>query len=303
MKFFVGITDSKWFNFLADRMADEANFWRPRSTQQFHAIQVGEPFLFKLHSPADFIVGGGFLVKHEVLPISLAWKAFGEKNGALTFEDFRQNIINLGGGTEFDHRIGCTILAETFFFKNEEWIPSPPDWKGSIMVGKTYDTAMEIGKNLWAEVETRLQRLANKPSLLSAEPKYGAEYLARGRIGQGAFRVLVTDAYTRRCAITAERTLPVLEAGHIKPFSEGGGHLITNGLLLRSDLHTLFDRGYITVTPDLRVEISSRIREEFDNGKEYYKLHGNLLLVQPKDKINLPAREFLQWHNEQKFAS
>lgn len=303
MKFYIGLTDAKWFNFLAEQNADEANFWRPKSTHQFHAIQAGEPFLFKLHSPVNLIVGGGFLVKHEVLPISLAWKAFGEKNGASTFESFRQAIVQLGKRTEFDPQIGCTILGETFFFKREDWIQVPPDWKGNIMVGKVYDTAMEIGRNLWTEVECRLQRLPNRPLILTAEPKYGAEYLTRGRLGQGAFRVLVTDAYTRRCAITGERTLPVLEAGHIRPFAEGGGHLIANGLLLRSDLHTLFDRGYITVTPDLRVEVSSKIREQFDNGKEYYRLHGHHLLVQPSDAANLPAKEFLQWHNEKKFAS
>jgi putative restriction endonuclease len=37
------------------------------------------------------------------------------------------------------------------------------------------------------------------------------------RLGQGAFRLLVTDAYQRRCAVTGERTLPVLDAAHIRP--------------------------------------------------------------------------------------
>ena len=46
-----------------------------------------------------------------------------------------------------------------------------------------------------------------------------------------------------------KRTLPVLEAAHIKPFSLVEKYEIANGLLLRSDLHTLFDRADITVTP------------------------------------------------------
>jgi len=61
----------------------------------------------------------------------------------------------------------------------------------------------------------------------------------------GAFEILITDAYQRRCAITGEKTLPVLEAVHIKPFILNGTHEIGNGLLIRRDFHTLFDRGYI----------------------------------------------------------
>ncbi|WP_162470581.1 HNH endonuclease [Desulfosporosinus orientis] len=61
---------------------------------------------------------------------------------------------------------------------------------------------------------------------------------------------MVTEAYYRRCAITGEKTLPVLEAAHIKPYSLEGSHETNNGLLLRKDLHTLFDRGYITITED-----------------------------------------------------
>jgi putative restriction endonuclease len=71
------------------------------------------------------------------------------------------------------------------------------------------------------------------------DPRYGDPVPVRPRLGQGAFRVVVTDAYDRRCAITRERTLPVLEAAHIKPYSEGGIHDLPNGLLLRSDLHRL----------------------------------------------------------------
>jgi putative restriction endonuclease len=131
--------------------------------------------------------------------------------------------------------------------------------------------------------------------------RYGAEYLTHARLGQGAFRVLVTEAYERRCAITGERTLPVLEAAHIKPYSETGPHLISNGLLLRSDLHILFDDGYVTVTEDLKVEVSNRIKEEFENGREYYQYLGKPLFKVPGALDEHPSSEFLRWHNEHKF--
>lgn len=83
----------------------------------------------------------------------------------------------------------------------------------------------------------------------------------------------------RQCAISGERTLPVLEAAHIKPYTQSGPHATANGLLLRSDLHKLFDTGYLTITQDHRVEVSGRIREEFENGREYYRFRGSKLLI------------------------
>jgi putative restriction endonuclease len=116
------------------------------------------------------------------------------------------------------------------------------------------------------------------------------------RLGQGLFRVEVIEAYSRRCAITGERTLPVLEAGHIKPYSLVQRHDVSNGLLLRSDLHRLFDGGYLTIDPsDRRVVVSDRIKEEFQNGKEYYKLEGQVLR-EPEQAWAKPSLENLEYH-------
>ena len=71
------------------------------------------------------------------------------------------------------------------------------------------------------------------------------------RLGQSSFRLEVLAAYELRCAVTGERTLPVLEAAHIKPFSLVKAHSVDNGLSLRSDIHRLYDQGYVSVTPDL----------------------------------------------------
>jgi putative restriction endonuclease len=132
----------------------------------------------------------------------------------------------------------------------------------------------------------------------SSEYRYGKEQLIKPRIGQGAFKVLITDVYQRRCAITGEKTLPVLEAAHIKPYSLNGPHAINNGLLLRRDFHTLFDRGYITVDKSLTVEVSHRIKEDFGNGREYYAHHGSRLIILPERREQLPDPHYLEWHNE-----
>ncbi len=127
--------------------------------------------------------------------------------------------------------------------------------------------------------------------------------LAQVRLGQGVFRVLVTEAYERRCSITGERTLPVLQASHIKPFSQEGEHRVSNGLLLRADLHILFDQGLVTVTPEHEVLVSDAIKERFENGRDYYALRGQKLKVVPTTRRDQPNPELLRWHNEALFVA
>jgi putative restriction endonuclease len=193
-----------------------------------------------LHYPDNYIAGEGFFVSHSHLPLSLAWEAFREKNGAYSIEFLRTAIQTYRSGKppEHDPVIGCTILANPFFFKRSDWIPAPSNWSRSIVQGKGYETNEAIGAELWAKVKHRFYTNdLSKPMVLEggafhqAEEvaRYGAEFLIRARLGQGAFRVLVTEAYTRRCAITGERTLSVLDAAHIKPFGMAGPHQTTNG--------------------------------------------------------------------------
>jgi putative restriction endonuclease len=63
---------------------------------------------------------------------------------------------------------------------------------------------------------------------------------------------------------------------------------------------TSLDAGYVTVTPDLRFEVSRRIREEFDSGKHYYALDGNKIEL-PADIGQCPDPDALRWHNENCF--
>ncbi len=138
------------------------------------------------------------------------------------------------------------------------------------------------------------------PATLAAidPPRYGAPTLVAPRLGQGSFRALFTDAYRYRCAISSERTLPVLQAAHIRPYAEGGQHELSNGLLLRSDLHTLFDQHYLTIEPNKKVLlVSRRIREQFENGRDYYALN-NRPLTQPANALALPSTENLAYHFE-----
>jgi putative restriction endonuclease len=75
----------------------------------------------------------------------------------------------------------------------------------------------------------------------------------------------------------AGRFSPALDAAHIRPYGEGGYHTKSNGILLRKDVHSVFDAGYATVDKDFRFLVSKKVKEIFNNGEEYLRLNGNAL--------------------------
>jgi HNH endonuclease len=300
----IAVTDGDWFNHLRTKSElSEVNFWAPGAAP-FKALQSGELLLFKLHAPLNYIVGGGVFAYANTMPCSLAWEAFREGNGASTLTEMRRRIAKYRKtdlSVRDDFIIGCRILTQPFFFEEKYWIPVPPSWAANIVAIKTYVASEGDGAFVWRAVQDRLEKqaIAIMPAHME-RPRYGEPVLIRPRLGQGTFRVMVTDAYKRRCAVTGERTLPALEAAHIKPFAEGGSHEPTNGLLLRRDIHALFDTGYVTVTPDLRFNVSRRIKEEFENGRHYYQLHGQPISL-PISINWKPQAAALAWHNETRF--
>lgn len=307
MKLWVGVTDNEWFPFLSTRGLDEVNFWRPTPGPYFTNLQAGTPFLFKLKAPYNHIAGGGYFVKYSTLPLEMAWEAFGEKNGVHTFREFDRKIRAYRKLPKGPLEMGCNVLVEPFFFPKDQWIVLPT-WPKSIVQGKTFDTETEEGAWLWNEVQQRVQLkeiegLLQEPAAEYGDgPRFGELFLRRSRLGQGAFKVLVSEAYGKRCAITGESTFPVLEAAHIQAYGEGGPHRISNGMLLRSDFHKLFDAGLVTVTPELRVRVSDQIKDKYFNGKAYYRLHDQSLAVMPERATDHPDPEYLKWHLQERFV-
>jgi len=310
MQAYVGVTDFDWFDLLNSlQPLDEVNFWQPGGNRVFKALKPGELFLFKLHYPWNKIVGGGIFAYSTLLPISLAWESFGIKNGTNSLLEMRQRVGKLRHQMEdplVDYTIGCILLEQPFFLPEKKWIPAPSDWKSNIVQGKAYDLSVEPGRSFWRQlhVNALLASVDQESQITSAvheeQARYGKPITTLPRLGQGSFRVLVTDVYERRCAVTNERTLPALDASHIKPYSESGQHVVSNGILLRRDLHALFDQGYVTISPSMKFEVSRRIKEEFENGRDYYRLQGSPLWL-PANPANRPSQEYVKWHNTYKY--
>jgi len=283
MRFYLGVTDNGWYSFLAAENREDVNFWQPGGNAGFKAIPQGAPFLFKLKSPINAIGGIGFFSSHTFLPLSVAWEVFGRGNGCNSFADLQRMILSYRKNDgNINPTIGCIVLTNPIFFEPKDWIKPPEDWSKNIVQGKSYSSEEQAGGALWMKIERLLEKYLfsegneKKTQLILEEPsvQYGNSILAKVRLGQAAFRVLVTDAYKRKCAISG----------------------------LRSDLHKLFDSGYLTITTDLRVEVSRRIKEEFQNGKEYYRYHGNSIVNLPQRIRDKPDPKFVQWHNEHVFV-
>ena len=82
------------------------------------------------------------------------------------------------------------------------------------------------------------------------------------RRGQPAFRQALLDAYEGRCAMSGSDAMHVLEACHIRPYRGPQTNTLSNGLLLRSDLHTLFDLGLLAVdTRSMTTLVAPELRE------------------------------------------
>lgn len=111
------------------------------------------------------------------------------------------------------------------------------------------------------------------------------------RRGQRGFRDVLIAAYRGRCAITGVSTLYILEAAHIFPYLGPATNVTSNGLLLRADLHTLFDCKLLAVHPRTnKVRVAPSIEDE-----EYRKLHGCCIEL-PERKKDRPNKKALRKH-------
>ena len=305
----IAITDYGWYAFLSThREIDEVNFWTPSARRGFRA-EPFSPFLFKLRAPHRAVCGFAYFAQYSPLPDWHAWETFGVGNGCEKFEEMRERIRRIRTRIRYDEgtgsdEIGCIQLVQPVFFPPDAWVPQPADWSDRTQGHVKYDLTRGEGLRVWVacleSAKAGGAKVLDAPVGAEAGLRYGAPQLVAPRLGQGTFRVAVLDAYARACCVTGEHSLPALEASHIRPYASAGPHEVPNGLLLRADLHRLFDKGYITVTPELRLEVGDRLRKDFDNGRTYYPLRGEALHV-PREAGLRPSAEYLRWHKEHVF--
>ena len=155
---------------------------------------------------------------------------------------------------------------------------------------KATNVAQPIEMELRREQEQAEHEKAFDPLNVEDGRKRTSASIVRRR-GQQTFRNALLNAYGGRCTISGCHVLDVLEAAHIVPYRNDNTNHVTNGLLLRADLHTLFDLGLIGVDAATRtVVISENLRDS-----EYESLDGKLLR-DASDETQRPNVEALEQH-------
>src|SRR5688572_19278450 len=240
---YVAVTDYDWYSFLRlPKDWEEVNFWQPSSHGLLDPPR-GMPFFFKLKNEyGSPIVGFGYFSWRSKLPAWMAWDTFGAANGAPDRNSMLARISRLRRDPAADpaggYEIGCLLIASPVFFDEHLWVRAPIDWPQNVQRGKSYDITFGEGRRIYEECLARASSTIhnmpeNRPPVTDIAPglvyehageRFGKPYVAKPRLGQGGFRVAVSDIYRRRCAISSEHSLPALEAAHIKPYAQGGAH-------------------------------------------------------------------------------
>lgn len=307
----IAVTDFGWYSHLRSHPElEEINFWKPSSTRSFSAPEFA-PFLFKLKAPYNAICGFGYFARYASLPDWLAWDSFGIGNGCDSLAEMRKRIGAIRQRISFSGQptepIGCILIVQPTFFAEADWVLQPADWRARTVSDKKYDLRSGEGARVWAECLSRVKPgpVPSRAAGATAQPispRYGPPTLVAPRLGQGTFRIAVMEAYGRQCSVSGEHSLPALDAAHVRGYGEGGPHDVRNGVLLRADIHRLFDTGYVTVSSDLCLEVSPRLKTEFANGHSYYPYHGKPLNL-PRAQEHHPLQQYLSWHRENKYVA
>ncbi|MEY3595452.1 MAG: hypothetical protein RL576_866 [Actinomycetota bacterium] len=145
-------------------------------------------------------------------------------------------------------------------------------------------TSRVLNSWLKGKVSSNLIKRSEKVRFRTAE--------VQQRVGQSEFRAALLRAYSNSCAVTGCTVDEVLQAAHIQPVAKSGSHSPKNGLLLRADIHNLFDLGLLTIDGNYRVMLDESIRKS----KTYKSLHGQRLVVIPKISTEKPSKALLKDH-------
>src|SRR5262249_12989901 len=153
---------------------------------------------------------------------------FGPSNGAGSYGALQAAIARLRPNDSVGPatNIGCRILVQPVFLPEYLWRTLPPTWSPNIMGGKRFSTDDADGLALWNDLHDAAGHWqgAGASGLTDVGARFGNPTLITPRLGQGAFRIAVTEAYHRQCAVSGGKVLPALDAAHIRPYADGGAH-------------------------------------------------------------------------------
>ena len=274
-------------------------------------IGPGEPYIMTHgdSSGGSVAIGGGILAGTSRILLSELWEWFGSAVGAASREQLISEYESRTGNflePSDDPLVDAVVLRDVRLFARAEQVSVPAYGAARQASDGFYFDLGRVGQE-HAAMRAVLTYFAPPLSSSADEQVQAVLGLIRGnarevlpRLGQGAFRAIVSQAYDFRCAITGDRVRPVLEAAHVRAVAAGGEHRLDNGVLLRSDMHTLYDRGFLSLDDDRRLLVSGELRDRFGNGEWLYARVGQEIRV-PAREVDRPGRDHLAWHRESVF--
>ncbi len=306
---YIAVTNPQWYRHLRTRagaagVLDEVNFWNP-SGKPLKGFAPGDPVFFRLKAPDHRLAGYGFFATFYELPLLRAWETFGALNGC-------NDPLELAArtGRALAEKIGCTVLRDATFWPDElhltwgraeGWRGNGPNRGKSERDPARVDALLALLARDRRDVPEDLRIGPFRP--LEVDERQLVLARLKPRQGQGTLRTRLLRAYDGRCAVTGEHTEVVLDAAHIQPYLGVRSNHPQNGILLTKEFHALLDAGYATITPERRVRISPRLREEWRNGHRYYPYDGRPLLACPDSELEQPSRAALEWHGKHRFRA
>lgn len=284
--FGIACTDKDWFDCLrATPRIGIVNFWTP-TPWNIKKLSPGQHFYFMLKAPIRKIGGYGEFQSYENMTIEAAWNRFGPANGVASRDELLSKITRFKKGHNGD--IGCILLSKSIFFDDSGFIdPSQAniEFPRNVVTWKSFPG-------------DKVALFPNPPQgppfrLVGVEPADYAFGKRKARPGQGRFRRRLLEAYEGACCVTNETTSEVLEAAHIEPYVNEESDHVQNGILLRADLHDLFDAGLLTIDTGFRVVLSKHLSSPY-----YVKLQGQVVRL-PSDPNCRPSPVAFDLHNRQ----
>ena len=283
MKYAFAITDRDWYNYQKDHGFNNfINFWTP-TVWKNTKLKPGHILVFKLKEFKNSIedIGGyGTIVEYKSQTREAAWNEFGRRNGFDTKEEFLKKLTKANRGRSKDS--GCFVLKDVVFFDEPV---------------KLSDYGLSVSPRLerysWGEGPFPFAQQVTSTqldfSLVDPAKKEKVTQSTTKRVGQDQFHADISRVYGYRCCITGETAPELLQAAHIQDYICKESHHIQNGLLLRIDIHKLFDSGLLYIDQHYHVHISPLV-----STTEYKNLENKPISLpnNPSDYPSLAALQF-----------
>lgn len=272
----LALTDVEWFKYLREWQPPIINFWTP-TAWVVNKINPGDVFYFFLKSPYRRVGGYAIFVYSVRFTLADAWKKFAIGNGEASLDRVLERLRSINKAIDPDSMIGCIILKDAVYFRDKDFITAEE-------LGTTFSQGIQKFKYLTGAACEENRDSVVVREYLRREYSYG-----RARVASGPFRDTLLNIYGK-CTITGADYPLVLRAAHIDPDSKDSNP--RNGLLLRSDIHTLFSANLLTVGQDYRVKLSQILENT-----SYEGLEGKGIYL-PKDPELYPLQEALKKRRE-----